>query len=200
MTATIRRYGPNDLDALYDVCVRTADNGNDLTGAIADPSLPGHLFGGPYGVLEPESAFVVEDDEGVGGYIVGTSDTVKFEARLDAGWFPALRGTYPEGCGASDQDNVFVALIHHPVTQDPAVVAGYPAHLHIDLVPRMQGQGLGRRLIELFCDEMQRRGAAGVHLGVNPLNDRALAFYSHVGFDELAKDSVTVLLGRRFRE
>ena len=200
MTATIRPYGPRDLDALYDVCVRTADSGDDLTGAIEDRSLPGHLFAAPYGVLEPKSAFVVDDHEGVGGYVVGTSDTAKFETRLEAEWFPAMRARYPDGSGAGDQDKLFVALIHHPVRQDPAIVADFPAHLHIDLLPRLQGQGLGRRLIEMFCVEMHRRGAAGVHLGVNPRNDRALAFYSHVGFDELAKNSVTVLLGRRFRQ
>lgn len=197
MNAIIRAYRHVDLDALYDVCVRTADRGDDLTGAIADPLLPGHLYAGPYGVLEPESAFVVEDADGVGGYIVGTTDTVAFERRLETEWFPALRSRYPEGSGGA-VENLFIAVIHHPVQQDPAIVADYPAHLHIDLTPRVQGKGLGRRLIEMFCDEMQQRGVGGVHLGVNPRNHRALAFYAHVGFAELSNDGGSVLLGRRF--
>ncbi len=198
MTASIRPYRSDDLDALYDVCVRTADKGDDLTGHLVDPMLPGHVYAGPYGVFEPESAFVVADAEGVGGYVIGTTDTSAFEARLEAEWFPSLRAKYPEGSGRGGVDDLFIALIHPPVTQDPALVAEYPAHLHIDLVPRMRGRGFGRHLIELFCHEMQRRGVQGVHLGVNPLNHRALAFYAHVGFEELSRDGMSVILGRLF--
>jgi len=198
VNATIRPYRDNDLDALYDVCVRTADRGDDLTGALADPLLPGHLYAAPYGVLEPESAFVVEDAAGVGGYIVGTTDTAAFEERLEAEWLPALRGRYPGGSGGGDADTMYIALLHHPPRQDVAIVADYPAHLHIDLLPRVQGLGLGRRLIERFCAEMQHRGVAGVHFGVHPLNHRALAFYNHVGFAELSTDGGAVVLGRRF--
>ena len=198
MNAIIRAYQDDDLDALYEVCLRTADRGDDLTGAIADPVLPGHLYAGPYGVLEPGSAFVVEDADGVGGYVVGTTDTVAFEHRLEQEWFPALRARYPEGSGGGDLDNLLIGLIHDPRRRDPAIVSDYPAHLHIDLMTRLQGQGLGRRLIELFCEEMQRRSVGGVHFGVNPLNHRALAFYAHVGFAELFNDGASVLLGRRF--
>src|SRR6266508_3691476 len=99
MTASIRPYRSDDLDALYDVCVRTADKGDDLTGHLVDPMLPGHVYAGPYGVFEPESAFVVADAEGVGGYVIGTTDTSAFEARLEAEWFPSLRAKYPEGSG-----------------------------------------------------------------------------------------------------
>lgn len=197
MNATIRPYR-DDLDALYEVCVRTADRGDDLTGTLADPSLPGHLYAAPYGVLEPESAFVVEDAEGVAGYIVGTTDTAAFEGRLETEWLPALRSRYPNGSGGGAVDTMYIALIHHPPRQDAAIVADYPAHLHIDLLPRVQGLGLGRRLIERFCDEMQHRGVRGVHFGVHPLNHRALAFYAHVGFAELSHDGRSVLLGRRF--
>ena len=198
VTPTVRAYRSDDLAAIYDVCVRTADRGDDLTGALADPMLPGHLYAGPYGVLEPKSAFVAEDEEGVGGYIIGAADTAAFERRLELEWFPELRAKYPEGAGAGDMDNVFISMIHHPVIRDSAIAEDYPAHLHIDILPRLQGQGLGRRLIELFCDEMQRRGVTGVHFGVNPRNDRALGFYRHIAFDELSNDGTSVLLGRRF--
>ena len=37
----------------------------------------------------------------------------------------------------------------------------YPAHLHIDLLPETQGQGLGRRLIETLVDALQERACPG---------------------------------------
>ena len=48
------------------------------------------------------------------------------------------------------------------------VVARYPSHLHIDLLPRAQGQGHGRLLIESLLDLLRAEGSGGVHLGVSP--------------------------------
>ena len=53
------------------------------------------------------------------------------------------------------------------------MVARYPSHLHIDLLPRGQGQGHGRLLIESLLDLLRAGGSGGVHLGVSPTNLRA---------------------------
>ena len=197
MQASIRPYEPRDLDALYDICVRTAADGDDLTDAIDDPLLPGHVYAAPYGVLEPGMAFVIEDDEGVGGYVVGTRDTTAFTERCEVEWLPALRARYPAGSGPRDADRRYIALIHDVPRQDAAIVADYPAHLHIDLLPRVQGRGLGRALIERFNAAAAAGGATGVHLGMSATNDRALAFYRRVGFETLRTDPTSLVLGLR---
>ncbi|MGK0618858.1 GNAT family N-acetyltransferase [Meiothermus cerbereus] len=61
----------------------------------------------------------------------------------------------------------------------------YPAHLHIDLLPRAQGRGLGRRLMEVFLARLRELGVPGVHLGVGQRNAGALAFYQRMGFVRL---------------
>lgn len=76
--AVIRPVRPADFDALYDVALKTGANGADATALHSDPKLIGHIFAVPYARLEPESAFVIEDGAGVGGYIVGTADTRAF--------------------------------------------------------------------------------------------------------------------------
>jgi GNAT superfamily N-acetyltransferase len=62
------------------------------------------------------------------------------------------------------------------------IVERYPAHLHIDLLPVTQGQGLGRQLIERFTEELRKRGVRGVHLGVDRRNTGAHRFYERTGF------------------
>lgn len=197
MPAAIRPYESRDLDALYDVCVRTAADGDDLTGQIDDPSLPGEVYAAPYGVLEPELAFVVEDEHGVGGYVVGTPDTAAFEQRCEDEWLPHVRARSPIGSGATPADRRYIALIHEFPRQDGAIVAEYPAHLHIDLLPRVQGRGLGRALIERFTAAAIAGGVDGVHLGVSATNANALAFYRHLRFDTLRTDPMSLVLGRR---
>ena len=66
-----------------------------------------------------------------------------------------------------------------------AEVDDYPAHLHIDLLPELQGRGFGRRLIDTLCAELARRGVPAVHLGMDAANTGARAFYDRLGFHEL---------------
>lgn len=194
MTVAIRLAGPDDLDDLYEICLRTGDAGRDASAVVADPRLLGDLFAAPYAVLEPELAFVAVDDDGVAGYVVGTADTRGFEAKLEADWYPALRARYPDGSGEGF-DAMLVALLHHTMRADDAVVATHPAHLHIDLLPRIQGTGTGSRLMATMHEACRARGAGGLHLGVSQRNTRALGFYRHLGYEVLHEDPITVTMG-----
>lgn len=80
----------------------------------------------------------------------------------------------------------------------PDVLAAYPAHLHIDLLPRAQRQGWGRRLVSALCAALAAQGVPGVHLGYDPANTNARAFYDRLGFKELPGSTPTgPLLGLR---
>ena len=76
-------------------------------------------------------------------------------------------------------------LIHHPWRTEDDLIADFPSHLHIDLLPRVQGRGIGRQLIELQLAALRDRGSRGVHLHVRAANRRALSFYDHLGFTRL---------------
>jgi ribosomal protein S18 acetylase RimI-like enzyme len=182
----IRGYRPDDLDDLYRICLRTADSGQDATSLFRDPRLPGHVFAAPYGVFEPELAFVAEDAAGVGGYIVGALDSQAFESRLESEWWPPLRGHYPEPPPEPQTSDQRIAHhIHHPLRTPDELAQRYPSHLHINLVPRLQGRGQGRLLMNTLIEALRGRGSRGVHLHVSAGNQRAAAFYPHLGFARL---------------
>ena len=60
----------------------------------------------------------------------------------------------------------------------------FPSHLHINLLPRIQGQDVGRRLIDRWLATVRKMGSTGAHLGVNTANARAIGFYRRFGFVE----------------
>jgi len=185
-TPRIRPAVASDLNALYRICLQTGDSGQDATHLYRDPKIVGHLYAAPYLVLEPGSAFVAEDSHGVGAYIVGAVDTLGFEARLEAEWWPALRPRYPEPGGDPagwSLDEMRAWQIHHPRPPPKRITDPYPSHLHINLLPRLQGRGLGQALIDRWLARMREAGSRGVHLGVSPVNHRALRFYRAYGFD-----------------
>jgi ribosomal protein S18 acetylase RimI-like enzyme len=190
----LRPYRTADHDAVYDICVRTGAAGEDATHLLRDPALLGHVYAGPYVELAPDLAFVVEDDDGVAGYILGAADTAEFQDRLEREWWPELRRRYPayRTDGYAAFDDLLIALMHSPVRALADLVAAYPSHLHIDLLPRLQGQGWGRRLIDTLVERLRATGSHGLHLGVATANTKAQAFYRAVGFTELDDDGVTV--------
>jgi ribosomal protein S18 acetylase RimI-like enzyme len=194
----LRAYEPRDLDRLYEICLRTGDAGRDATDLVVDPRLFGELYAGPYAVLEPEHALVVDDGHGNAvGYALGALDTRAFEARCEAEWWPPLRARHPVGSGDNDLDALLVAMLHHRHQTADDIVATYPSHLHIDLLPEAQGAGWGRALMEALQDALRAGGSPGVHLGVSARNQRALGFYRHLGYEELASDGIGHTLGLR---
>ena len=194
----IRQYVPTDRAALYDVCLRTGADGGDATGKFAAPTILGEVYVGPYLEFHPDLALVVDNGGPAAGYVLCAPDTRVFEYRCESDWWPGLRTKYPMGSFPSDSlDAQTVGIIHAPHTGDPEMMATYPAHLHIDLIPEVQGLSLGGTLIHMLLDTLTNRGVAGVHLDVGSVNTRAIGFYEHLGFTVLARDDDTTTMGHR---
>ena len=194
----LRPYGPDDLERLYEICLRTGAAGADASDLVQDPRLLGELYAAPYGVLEPEHALVVDDGSGTAvAYVLGALDTPAFEARREAEWWPALRARHPIGSGGTELDELLIAMLHHPHRPDDEWLAAYPSHLHIDLLPEVQGRGWGRRMMAAMEDLLARDGSPGVHLGTSVRNERAIGFYRHLRYEELGSNGISIDFGRR---
>jgi ribosomal protein S18 acetylase RimI-like enzyme len=185
----IRAVRPNDLDDLYRVCLATGAGGGDASPLYRDPRLVGHIYAAPYAILSPRSVFVVEGTLGVGGYIVGASDTRDFETRLEAEWWPNLRVLYQDPSNESrtgwSPDQSMIHMIHHPRRTVSEIVEPFPSHLHINLLPHLRGAGIGRQLMERWLATVRELGSHGAHLAVGAANRRAIRFYRACGFHEL---------------
>ncbi|MEX0427083.1 GNAT family N-acetyltransferase [Nocardioides sp. DS6] len=201
MTVTIRSATAADLGACDEICLRTGWSGEDATAYYTDPALLGQVYARPYLLLPEGIGFVAEDAAGVAGYVLGTPDTRRFEEACERHWWPALRARHRDPgtsspVGLSPDDRLH-ALIHRPVPAPEEVIADFPAHLHIDLLPRLQGSGTGRVLIERFLGRLEAAGVPGVHLGVGRANERAVGFYRHLGFTTLLERPDALVLGHR---
>ncbi|MBV9331165.1 MAG: GNAT family N-acetyltransferase [Alphaproteobacteria bacterium] len=189
--ATIRDYRKEDLEDVYRICLETGDAGRDASSIYRDRQLLGHIYAGPYVVLEPECALVLEDELGVGGYVIGALDTHAFEKRLEAEWWPALRGRYSDPMiaesGARGAETRMAHLIHHPTRTPRRIAEPYPSHLHIDLLPRLQKRGFGTRMIDAWLERVRKQGSTGMHLGVGAANERAIRFYRAYGLAEIER-------------
>ncbi|WP_426181152.1 GNAT family N-acetyltransferase [Microbacterium sp. TWP3-1-2b2] len=196
---SIRPYRPEDRSAMFDICLKTADAGGDATGMFSDDDLWGLLFAVPYVERHPDLAWIVEADDGRAiGYIVATDDTDAFERWFRDEWWPQFAERFPRRDAPESPEEKMIEYGYRRGPGQNPHTEQYPAHLHIDLLPETQGQGLGRRLIETLFAELRRRGVKGLHLGMNPANVGAAAFYERLGMERLPSDEGSRSYGERF--
>lgn len=203
----IRPARPGDEPGAYYVCLKTGNFGDDGEPFYReDPDALGRIFVGPYLAFEPDFSLILEDAQGICGYALAAPDSRAFYDRYEREWRPRLCARFPAPTGDpatwTRVQQVYHAY-HHPDYFCPEPYADYPAHLHIDLLPRAQGRGYGRRMIEELLARLRARGVPGVHLGVSVHNRRAVGFYERLGFRELTRAGsgldACIYMGRSLR-
>lgn len=79
------------------------------------------------------------------------------------------------------------------------MAARFPAHLHMNLLPRAQGHGLGPRLLTLWLEMAGAAGVRSTHVGPNDGNTRAIRFWERMQFrvlDDVPSAPGRVWMGR----
>jgi ribosomal protein S18 acetylase RimI-like enzyme len=198
---SIRPYQTSDENAIIEITYKTGYMGEDLTGRryCDDVRLWFMIFIFYYVHSEPEHFFVAVDTESnsVVGFICGTPDTltqeVMFRKKMVPRIFMRLIGytiwRYPRsfmtiwGMYRHHTESTFDAEIKPIITQ-------YPAHLHINMLPKFQGQGMGTKLIKRFETHMKGLGTKGIHLGTTNKNFKAVPFYYKMGFELLHESNI----------
>lgn len=199
MSFKIRPYHPSDMPALYRICLETGNSGADGTHLYKDPYVLGHYYAAPYAVLEPELSFVLTNRGRTCGYVLGVGDTATFGQRCESEWFPPLRVAYPLPAAEDKSSDANMIRAIHRGHEQMNSHPGYPAHLHIDILPEGQGQGWGRKLLDTLLAQMRSHNIQGVHLGVGGKNSKAIGFYSHYGFEPLVTESWGIVFGMMLR-
>jgi GNAT superfamily N-acetyltransferase len=190
----IHPYQPADEAAIEEITYRTGFKGEDLTGRgfCKDTRLWFMIFIGYYTRYEPEHCFVAANEESgrAVGFICGTPDTLKQEEQFRKWMVPRIvlrlfgitSWRYPRGFL-----NIWrLAREYSRSTEDAEndpILTEYPAHLHINLLPDYQSQGIGSQLMHRFEEHMRRLGVIGLHLGTTNKNRKAVPFYHKMGFE-----------------
>jgi ribosomal protein S18 acetylase RimI-like enzyme len=180
----IRPFRASDRADVAEICLRTGDSGRDATGMHGSDELLADIFVLPYVELEPATSFVVDTGERVSGYVVSAPDTRDFVARYRNEWLPAFAEKYRDL-----EPSLILELGLNPDRMIIDELDEYPAHLHIDLLPELQGQGMGRVLMRTLLAALHDAGVPGVYLEMSPTNTGAAAFYKKLGFTPLLSDS-----------
>ncbi|MBQ6022925.1 MAG: GNAT family N-acetyltransferase [Clostridia bacterium] len=134
---------------------------------------------------EPENCFVAvnEEDRAV-AYIICAESFDRFESVFYGTYASRLKG----------QKHVYKASMH---SADPQrkFKSEYPAHLHIDVLPQYQRQGLGHKLVDRLAEHLRAKRVPGVMLTVGSQNQVGQSFYRKYGFTQLEETPGDVAFG-----
>ncbi len=132
---------------------------------------------------EPESLLVATRDDRVVGFLSGCVDTARAPSPRQAVQAQLLRRALLFRPGTAGFFWRAIAdSLRHRVPEGEIDDPRWPAHLHTNLLSGARGSGLGRALMEHWLDRLRSQGVPGCHLGTLHENERAVGFFTRMGF------------------
>ena len=181
---TVRAYVAKDRDAVESICLATADTRLAKNKLMRDALLD--CFCRWYLTNEPENCFVALDgqDQPI-GYILCAEDFARWESSFMKSLHGLLKNPVSKLMGRATVDSL------RPYSTD------YPAHLHIDILPAYQRQGIGGQLLNALCDHLREINIPGVMLSVAKDNEKGVGYYQKHGFELLGERKEELFFGIR---
>lgn len=167
---TVRSYDKKDNDNFIKILIETSRLPIETA---KDREYLKLLYNDYYREVEPQNCFVAadENDEAV-GYIICAEDFKKYQKLFRKFYLPEIKNL-----GLKYYFQAVAELCGHSL-----YAKKYPAHLHIDILPICQGQGVGSRLMDALKDNLKQKGVTGLMLSCGADNEGAVRFYKKNGF------------------
>lgn len=193
---TIRLYNQSDRDEVFRISAETAFFGEPVEAFLDDRRLFCDAFVRYYADFEADYFWVACKNNLLVGYLSGCVDTAGQRKRhLTRTILPLVRRVLQGKYKLGRKTWRFALSMLYGVMRNeyPEVnYDEYPAHLHINVDAASRGQGLGKKLMEAYIDQIRKLDVLGVFLGTTNLNVAACRLYEKMGFKLLDKRQTQV--------
>ncbi len=124
-------------------------------------------------------------EEKVVGYVLCAADCESYAKNFMKNYMPKIK--------ESSKINAYTA--RSEVYLYTRHAAFFPSHLHIDILPAYQRQGIGHRLIDALAAHLTEKKSKGVMLVAGKKNVKGCSFYRKYGFSEIGKVGPGIIFG-----
>lgn len=189
---TIRKFLPTDREIVRKLCCDTGFLGNAIDPVFEDRELFADYLTAYYTDWEPQSAFVIEIDGEVMGYLLGSRHPTRqqvYNFYNNIALF--LRGVfrYPNYNAASKK---FVRWILTQAWKEVPAAPRKTAHFHINLLPEARSVTSTRALMDSYLKYLHENGEKAVYGQMVVFEDRrGTKMFERYGFKVLNKMEIT---------
>lgn len=173
---SIRKYKPTDKEQLRFICKETTwdDNKKNKNRLETIPM----IFNDYFTENEPNNIFVaVDENDTAVGYVICCTNIKLFRKKMLGELQKRVANTY-----LSSLWMLWAAYLSVPITKKQ-----YRVHLHIDILPEGQRQGLGTDLLDTLCRHLKTKGIQNVSVLTINKNSTGYKFYCKYGFRTVHK-------------
>lgn len=168
---SIRNLKASDKEDVRHICIETASGFS--TDTPLKRAVLCDLYCDYYVDYASDTSFVaVDDSDKAVGYVFCAPDYREYEKNYRKYLLPVLRKHKFSRALTKNLELVFERKLAH----------GMPAHLHIDILPEAQRQGIGHRLMNALMFRLHKLGVPKVYLVVGSSNVKGVSFYEKYGF------------------
>ncbi|NP_001390281.1 protein O-GlcNAcase isoform 4 [Mus musculus] len=199
---TIRPYFPKDEASVYKICREMYDDGVGFP-FQSQPDLIGDKLVGGLLSLSLDYCFVLEDEDGICGYALGTVDVTPFIKKCKISWIPFMQEKYTKPNGdkeLSEAEKIMLSFHEEQEVLPETFLANFPSLIKMDIHKKVTDPSVAKSMMACLLSSLKANGSRGAFCEVRPDDKRILEFYSKLGCFEIAKmegfPKDVVILGR----
>uniref|UniRef100_A0A8C4ZZU7 Protein O-GlcNAcase n=1 Tax=Gadus morhua TaxID=8049 RepID=A0A8C4ZZU7_GADMO len=202
---SIRPYFPKDETAIYSICKEMYSEGmeEEVPFSEQDSDLIGDRLVGGILSLSPDYGFVLEDEEGICGYAIGTEHVKPFVKKCKLTWIPCMQEKYHKpDCekDLSDAEKMMLSFHEEEEGLPESFLSNFPSLIKVDIHAKVTDPSVAKSMMGCLLSSLKANGSNGAFCEVRQTDKRMLDFYSKLGCFEVAKmegfPKDVILMGR----
>ncbi|MBN3295856.1 OGA GlcNAcase, partial [Amia calva] len=187
---SIRPYFPKDEPSVYKICREIFNEGIDGVPFSEQPDLIGDRLVGGFLNLSPDYGFVLEDEEGICGYALGTADVKPFVKKCKMSWIPTMQEKYNKPDSEKDLSEAEKMMLSFHEEEDglpDSFLGNFPSLIKVDIHTKVTDPSVAKSMMGCLLSSLKANGSHGAFCEVRQSDKRMLDFYSKLGCFEVAK-------------
>uniref|UniRef100_A0A674MH55 Protein O-GlcNAcase n=1 Tax=Takifugu rubripes TaxID=31033 RepID=A0A674MH55_TAKRU len=187
---SIRPYFPKDEAAVYKICKEMYCEGMEDIPVVEEPDLIGDRLVGGLLTLSSEYGFVLEDEEGICGYALGTVDVKPFIKKCQMNWIPFMQEKYNKPDDQKDlteAEKMMLSFHEEEEGLPESFLSKFPSLIKVDIHAKVTDPSVAKSMMGCLLSSLKANGSLGAFCKVHQADKRMLDFYGKLGCFEVAK-------------
>uniref|UniRef100_A0A8C6H239 Protein O-GlcNAcase n=1 Tax=Mus spicilegus TaxID=10103 RepID=A0A8C6H239_MUSSI len=157
---TIRPYFPKDEASVYKICREMYDDGVGFP-FQSQPDLIGDKLVGGLLSLSLDYCFVLEDEDGICGYALGTVDVTPFIKKCKISWIPFMQEKYTKPNGdkeLSEAEKIMLSFHEEQEVLPETFLANFPSLIKMDIHKKVTDPSVAKSMMACLLSSLKANG------------------------------------------